>query len=89
MEPSCITTPLQEYLVYPNERIVNDSMLCLLFMLSVEDEWSKADCDRAPSHDGGSIWFMLAIRIQTLTDLHHSSHNLWDSEKLPHGNYLV
>jgi hypothetical protein len=38
MEPSCIMTPLQEYLVYPNKRIDNDSMLCLVCRLSVEDK---------------------------------------------------
>jgi hypothetical protein len=27
----------------------------------VEDEWLVTTCDRAPSHDGGSMWFMLAI----------------------------
>jgi hypothetical protein len=30
-------------------------------MLSVEDEWLIAAHDRAPSHDGGSMWFMLVI----------------------------
>jgi hypothetical protein len=30
----------------PNERIVNDNMLCLVCRLSVEDEWSKAARDR-------------------------------------------
>jgi hypothetical protein len=30
-------------------------------MLSVEDEWLIITRDRAPSHDGGSIWFMLVI----------------------------
>jgi hypothetical protein len=27
--------------------------------LSIEDEWLIAARDRAPSHDGGSMWFML------------------------------
>jgi hypothetical protein len=27
--------------------------------LSVEDEWLIAARDRAPSHDGGSMWLML------------------------------
>jgi hypothetical protein len=63
MEPSCIMTPLQGYLVYPNERVVNDSMLRLVCRLSVENEWSKAARDRAPSRDGGSLWFILAIRL--------------------------
>jgi hypothetical protein len=30
-------------------------------MLSVEDEWLRAARDMATSHDGGSMWFMLAI----------------------------
>jgi hypothetical protein len=30
----------------PNERIVNDNMICLVCRLSVEDEWSKAARDR-------------------------------------------
>jgi hypothetical protein len=29
----------------------------------VEDEWLIAACDRAPSYDGGSMWFMLVIRL--------------------------
>jgi hypothetical protein len=28
---------------------------------SIEDEWLITTRDRAPSHDGGSMWFMLAI----------------------------
>ena len=56
-------TPLQEYLVYPYERIVNDSMLCLVCRLSVEDEWSKAARDRALSIDGGPMWFMSSDRF--------------------------
>jgi hypothetical protein len=27
----------------------------------IEDEWLKATHDRDPSHDGGSMWFMLVI----------------------------
>jgi hypothetical protein len=38
MEPSRIMTPLQEYISYPYERIVIDSMLCLVCRLLVEDE---------------------------------------------------
>jgi hypothetical protein len=30
-------------------------------MLSVEDDWLIAAHDRAPSPDGGFMWFMLAI----------------------------
>jgi hypothetical protein len=52
---------LTSYLVYPFERIVNDSMLCLVCRLSLEDEWSKAARNRVPSHDDSSMWFMLAI----------------------------
>jgi hypothetical protein len=48
-------TPLQEYLVYPYERIVIDSMLCLVGRLSVEDEWPEAARDRALSIDGGPM----------------------------------
>jgi hypothetical protein len=51
-------TPLQEYLVYPYERKVNDSMLCLVCRLSVKNEWSKAARDRALSINGGPMWFM-------------------------------
>jgi hypothetical protein len=29
----------------------------------VEAEWLIATCDRAPSHDGGSMWFILAIGL--------------------------
>jgi hypothetical protein len=58
MEPSCIMASLQGYLVYPNERIVNDSMLYLVCRLLVEDQWLKATCDRVPSRDGGYMWFM-------------------------------
>jgi hypothetical protein len=35
-------------------------------MLLVEDEWWIAAQDRAPSHDGASMWFMLAIRFVAL-----------------------
>jgi hypothetical protein len=34
----------------------------------LEDEWLIAACDRAPSHDGGSMWFMLAIRLWFMGD---------------------
>jgi hypothetical protein len=30
-------------------------------MALLEDEWLIAAHDRVPSHDGGSMWFMLAI----------------------------
>jgi hypothetical protein len=40
-------TPLQEYLVYPNGRIDNDSMPSLVCRLLVEDEWSKTARERA------------------------------------------
>jgi hypothetical protein len=65
IEPSCTTDPLARipYKVYPNERIVNNSMLCLVCKFLVEDECSKTTRDRAPSHDGVSMWFMLAIRF--------------------------
>ena len=56
-------TPLQEYLIYPYERIVDDSMLCLVCRLSVEDEWSKTAHDRALSSDGGSMWFLSSDRF--------------------------
>jgi hypothetical protein len=36
--------------------------------LSVEDEWLIAARDRAPSYDGGSMWFMLAIRFVALRE---------------------
>jgi hypothetical protein len=35
-------------------------------MLSVEDEWWIAIRDRAPSHDGGSMWFILMIGFVAL-----------------------
>jgi hypothetical protein len=50
-------TPLQEYLVYPYERIVNDSMLCLVCSISVEDEWSKITRDMTLSSDGGPMLY--------------------------------
>jgi hypothetical protein len=42
IEPSCTIDPIARipYKVYPNERIVNNSMLCLVCKLLVEDEWS-------------------------------------------------
>jgi hypothetical protein len=33
----------------------------LYLVLSVEDEWLIAARDTAPSHDGGSMWFVLVI----------------------------
>ena len=59
-------TPFQEYLVYPYERIVNDSILCLVCRLSIEDEWLKAARDRAHSIDGGPMWFMSSDRFMAL-----------------------
>jgi hypothetical protein len=35
---------------------------------SVEDEWWIAAHDRAPSHDDGSMWFMLAISYWFMGD---------------------
>jgi hypothetical protein len=35
-------------------------------MLSVEDEWWIVARDRAPSRDGGSMWFLLAIGFVAL-----------------------
>jgi hypothetical protein len=55
--------PLQKYLVYPYERIDNDSTLCLVCRLLVEDEWLKAARDRALSIDGGHMWFRRSDRI--------------------------
>ena len=71
MEPSCtrdtlpgvlwnlvaLGTPFQEYLVYPYERIVNGSMLCLVDRVSVEDGWSETTRDRALSSDEGPMWY--------------------------------
>jgi hypothetical protein len=37
-------------------------------MLLVEDEWLIAARDRASSHDGGSTWFILAIRFIALCE---------------------
>jgi hypothetical protein len=31
-------------------------------------EYLVYPCDRAPSHDGGSMWFMLAIRFVALCE---------------------
>jgi hypothetical protein len=42
--------------------------LCLLNSPSVEAEWLIAAHVRAPSHDGGSIWFILAIRFVALCE---------------------
>jgi hypothetical protein len=39
-------------------------------MLTGEDEWLIAAHDRAPSHDGGSMWFMFAI-----------DYGLWEIER--------
>jgi hypothetical protein len=36
---------------------VNDSKLCLVGRLSVEDEWLESTRDRALYIDGGPIWF--------------------------------
>jgi hypothetical protein len=38
-------------------------MLCLMCWLSVQDERPKAAHDRALSHDGGFMCFMLAIEF--------------------------
>ena len=38
-------------------------MLCLVCRLSVEDEWSKANRDRALSIDGGPMWFKSSDRF--------------------------
>jgi hypothetical protein len=56
-----LRTPLQVYLVYPYRRNRTIVWLCLVCRPSVEDEWSKASRDRAPSHMGGSMWFILLI----------------------------
>ena len=56
-------TPLQEYLVYPYKRIAIDSMLCLVYRLSVEDEWPKAARDRALSIDVDPMWFKSSDRF--------------------------
>jgi hypothetical protein len=37
-------------------------------MLSVEAEWLIATHDRAPSHDGGSMWIMLVIGFVALCE---------------------
>jgi hypothetical protein len=52
-----LETPLKECLVYPYERIVNDTMLCLVCRISVEDEWSKTTRDRALSSNGHPMWY--------------------------------
>jgi hypothetical protein len=36
---------------------------CVPYESTVEDEWSKAARDRAPSRNAGSMWFMLAIGL--------------------------
>jgi hypothetical protein len=37
-------------------------------MFSVEDEWLITARDRVPSHDGSSMWFMLAIGFVSLCE---------------------
>jgi hypothetical protein len=49
---------LHEYLVYLFEG--NRMIECRPL---VEAEWLIAAHDRAPSHDGGSMWFMLVIGL--------------------------
>jgi hypothetical protein len=38
-------------------------------MFSVEDEWLITAHDRAPSHDGGSMWFMIVIGFVALSEI--------------------
>jgi hypothetical protein len=49
----------------------------------VEDEWLIAAHDRAPSHDGGSMWFMLAIRCTALCETGRAIRGKW---KIPNRN---
>jgi hypothetical protein len=46
-------------------------------MPSIEDEWSEAACDRAPSHDGGSMWFILAISLLLYVRLGGPTRERW------------
>jgi hypothetical protein len=57
MEPSFIMKPLTSYLVYPYERLDDDSVLCLVTQPIVEHEWLETTRDRALSIDGGPMWF--------------------------------
>jgi hypothetical protein len=41
---------------------VNDSMLCLVCRLSVEDEWLESARDRALSIDEAPMWFSKMIK---------------------------
>jgi hypothetical protein len=61
MEPSCTTDPLTRIPCLPLRRNKIIEWLGLVYRPSVEAEWLIAARDRAPSHDGGSMWFMLAI----------------------------
>jgi hypothetical protein len=61
-------TPLQEYLVYSTKGIELYYGYALYYSPSVEDRWLIATRDRAPSRDGGSMWFMLGIRFVALCE---------------------
>jgi hypothetical protein len=67
MEPSCIMNILPCYLVYtPRDGI--RTIEWLINRPSVEAEWLIAAHNRVPSHDGGSMWFMLAIGFVALCE---------------------